>query len=62
MNASRKKRTCPECSSENVARIVFGYPGPEMMEESERGDIVLGGCCVDEDDPEWHCKDCEHEW
>ena len=41
---------------------MFGYPDPEMSEASERGEIVLGGCCVTEDDPKWQCKDCEHEW
>jgi len=59
---TRKKPKCPECDSENVAAIAFGYPSSEMMEQSDRGDIVLGGCCVTEDDPEWHCYDCEHEW
>jgi hypothetical protein len=33
-----------------------------MMEARERGDIVLGGCCVTENDPEWHCNDCDHSW
>jgi len=59
---SRKTPKCPKCQSENVAAIEFGLPSPEMIEARERGEIVLGGCCVAEDDPEWHCKDCEHEW
>ncbi len=58
----KKHPTCPSCDSKNVAPIAFGYPGPEMMEEAQRGKIVLGGCCVTDDDPEWHCKDCEHQW
>jgi len=53
---------CPSCASNNIAAIAFGYPGPEMMEESQRGKIVLGGCIVTDDDPEWHCKDCAHQW
>lgn len=53
---------CPSCASGNIAAIVYGYPGPEMFEDKERGDIVLGGCCVTEDDPAWHCRDCEHKW
>jgi len=59
---SKNHPKCPSCNSDNVAAIAFGYPGPEMIEEADRGDIVLGGCCVEEDDPEWHCKDCAHEW
>jgi len=58
----KKQPICPLCNSNNVAEIAFGYPSPEMFEEAERGDIVLGGCCVTDNDPKWHCKDCEHEW
>lgn len=57
-----KRPPCLNCGSSNVARIVFGYPVLETMEASDRGDIVLGGCSVTEDDPEWRCQDCQHEW
>ena len=57
-----RRPSCPTCGSLSVAKILYGYPGIEMIEDYERGDIVLGGCCVTENDPEWHCKDCEHEW
>jgi hypothetical protein len=57
-----KRPPCLNCGSTNVARIVFGEPGFEMMEAYDRGDIVLGGCCVTEDDPEWRCSNCDHEW
>lgn len=57
-----KRPNCPSCGSAKVAKIVYGYPGPDMFEDSDRGDIVLGGCCVTENDSEWHCKDCELEW
>jgi hypothetical protein len=53
---------CPSCDTDNVVPIVYGYPDPETMESSERGELSLGGCCVTENDPEWHCKKCEHEW
>lgn len=53
---------CPSCNSERVVPIVFGYPGPAMLDQMEAGKIMLGGCLVDEDNPEWHCKDCEHDW
>lgn len=58
----KKVSTCPKCQSKNIAAIVFGFPSPEMIEGEDKGDIVLGGCCVEVDDPEWRCKDCEHEW
>ena len=58
----RKPSKCPACASDQVARIEFGFPSEKMLEQRERGEIVLGGCCVTEDDPKWHCKECEHEW
>ena len=59
---SNQTPNCPSCKSDNVAAIAFGYPGPEMSEAASRGEIVLGGCIVNDDDPEWHCKDCKHNW
>ena len=53
---------CPECSSKNVIPIEYGMPGLEMREEADRGEIVLGGCCIMEDANNRHCKDCSHEW
>ena len=58
----KKKRVCPECGSEDIARIVFGFPGQELMERAQRREIVLGGCWLSDQEPQWHCKDCEDEW
>jgi transposase-like protein len=59
MNA---KPTCPECGSKHVVRIAYGYPGPEMMRDAERGRIVLGGCVIAADSPKWSCSDCRATW
>jgi hypothetical protein len=24
--------------------------------------LALGGCLVDDENPNWKCKACEHEW
>lgn len=54
---------CPKCSSvKDVIPIEYGLPGDEMMEEEKTGKIRLGGCCVTDDNPEWHCKACRYEW
>ena len=37
-------------------------PVPDTVEEAEKGKVMLGGCCVTDDDPDWHCKECEYEW
>ena len=59
---NRRELRCPECGSTNVVPIVYGLPPPEAGEEAERGEIVLGGCCVMDDSSTRHCRDCEHEW
>ena len=37
-------------------------PGFEMVEEAKKGKIHIGGCMIEEDSPDFHCNDCEHEW
>ena len=55
------KRTCPECGGEGV-QIVYGMPSHELFEAAERGEVALGGCCVQEDEPNRQCRACGHEW
>ncbi len=49
---------CTMCGSMDTIPIVYGYPGPEMMEEAQRGEVILGGCCVIEDQPNQECRAC----
>ncbi len=54
---------CPVCNrSDMVIPIVYGFPGEELFEESEKGLVMLGGCCVDDRNPEWYCKRDEKEF
>lgn len=53
----RKPVKCPHCGAK-VLRIQYGYPGPEMMEAAERGEILLGGCCISPDSPDYACPIC----
>jgi hypothetical protein len=49
--------------------IVYGLPLRELMEQSERGEVELGGCVITEvfdpksgfisGDPELYCPKCE---
>lgn len=55
--ADRGTSTCSRCGGSAVP-IAYGYPGPEMMEAAERGEIVLGGCMVSEGQPTRRCGDC----
>jgi hypothetical protein len=56
------RHSCPECKSTQVLEIVYGYPGPDMAKDAEDGKIVLGGCCISDDDPKWRCSECGHSW
>ena len=53
---------CSSCTSDDVVPIVYGMPGLDLAEQAEDGKVALGGCCIGEDDPEWHCKECGFEW
>jgi DNA-directed RNA polymerase subunit RPC12/RpoP len=53
---------CPKCGSENVKRIIYGYPSPETVEDFYAGRVVLGGCMICPDYPDYRCANCGHEW
>jgi hypothetical protein len=62
MKKKRKPVQCPDCGSTDVRRILYGLrpaPDPEL---ERQGKIVLGGCCVTDDDPDFLCGECEHSW
>ena len=57
-------KTCPKCGGK-VVKIIYGEPDQELFEASERGEVILGGCCIEVDengnrlDPQYGCIDCE---
>ena len=69
-SAFRKGSKCPTCKVGKLIPIVYGMPGRELMEQSGRGEIELGGCVVSSEvfdpergfisgDPELYCPKCE---
>jgi hypothetical protein len=44
----RKGSRCPTCNAGKLIPIIYGMPGRELMEQSERGEIELGGCVVNQ--------------
>ena len=56
----RKPRTCPSCNGKNVAPILWGYPmeTAEHTQALHEKKIILGGCCISDNDPTWECADC----
>ena len=67
--ALRKGSHCPTCNAGKLIPIVYGLPLRELMEQSERGEVELGGCIITEvfdpksglisGDPELYCPKCE---
>ena len=50
---------CPQCGSrDGVREIDWGFPAPEL----DQSKYVMGGCCISDDDPEWACIECGHDW
>jgi hypothetical protein len=41
-----------------VVRIVYGDPDPEVIEQSRRSEVALGGCGLRPDAHEWYCRGC----
>ena len=60
----KKNPSCTSCNSSNTCPIVWGYPAEveEALDAAAKGEILLGGCCVSDNDPVWHCNDCQHRW
>ena len=63
LTSKRKPQECPSCGSKKVATILWGYPefSSKLEKNLKEGKIVLGGCDVSDNDPEWQCVDCKVE-
>jgi transposase-like protein len=55
----KTKLKCPDCSSDQVKRIVYGLPDFNNF-DFEKNEV--GGCCVTGDDPKYKCTSCESSW
>lgn len=55
-------KKCPQCQSHKVISIMYGMPTMEAFEEAEEGKLIIGGCCIDQDSPSYHCQACGHEF
>lgn len=53
---------CPQCNERLGMPIAYGMPGPDLIDSAERGEVVLGGGCIDPESPTHRCKACGHEW
>lgn len=55
----REPRSCPACEDDTLRPIIYGLvTGGELHEKADRGEVVLGGCQVGQDAPDWECGTC----
>ena len=58
----RRVPKCPKCNA-HMLPIEYGLPDAELLAEAERGEVLIGGCIVDPDCPEFACLGPEeHLW
>ena len=50
---------CPNCGSTDAVEISYGLPTHEAGEAGQRGEIVLGGCLVGPESPDFECRSCK---
>ena len=48
--------SCPQCAQKgNLQRIIYGMPDPETFDFEK---YAVGGCVVEENQPDVRCRDC----
>jgi hypothetical protein len=57
-----KRPSCPNCGGTKVLPIAYGLPTPEGEAAARAGKLILGGCIVEPDQPDWYCDACEFSW
>jgi len=57
-----KKHICPECKASDIVDIVYGYPSEQTLQSWVKKEIELGGCIVQDENPQHKCKKCKHQW
>ena len=57
-----RKYICPTCEQRTGVDIVYGEPSAELAEQAKLGDVVLGGCIEEPNQPYYRCMACGFEW
>ena len=57
----RKPRKCPVRKSTKIAKWFYGMPAPseELDKKFAEKKLLIGGCCIRDDNPTWACTECE---
>ena len=57
---AKKSAVCPACSGAGIP--LCGLATFQAGQAAERGEVVLGGCEVTGEDPDYRCAECEVRW
>lgn len=49
---------CPSCRAKAGVPVQYGLPAPAAVDAAQRGELVLGGCVLTDDDPPRCCTEC----
>lgn len=52
---------CPNCGN-NLINIIYGRPNQELIEQAKEGKIILGGCIINKNMPNYHCNYCNKNY
>jgi hypothetical protein len=50
-------KPCPVCEG-TMIEIVYGHPDDESRLQASKGEVVLGGCIIQEGQPTHVCNKC----
>ncbi len=58
------KKVCPFCGSHNAAEYLYGMPvmSEELQKDLEDNKVILGGCCISDEEPVYHCNECDKDF
>ncbi|MDO9509571.1 MAG: hypothetical protein Q7I97_09605 [Thermovirgaceae bacterium] len=50
---------CPFCGSSEMIPVIYGYAPFDLLVLARRGEVILGGTCIEEGQPQWKCLSCD---
>lgn len=53
-----RRRRCPRCGQLGALPVIYGLPDITAMDLAAEGKLILGGCMLGSDDPDWLCLPC----
>ena len=57
-----ESKTCAKCGGQKILPVVWGLPTKETFQRAVLGEVLLGGCMVFSEAPDWRCADCGANW